>query len=302
MLLSTAEGLELEVVEEWTADELFPRQHWPTVVGRRRGLLVSAGDQPWGGSVLWGRNLDLSDDRTEYRFYAEGSSAYAVYFHSPEEHGYNPMPSWHALHESGATQVLPVAMFLYDTENPWGLHRRAHLVEVDALGPTSPANALHFVIKTLRVLDGTPTYPPWISDVLQHLRARFDSALSGQDGEIEALLAAHRREIPDDWDQHDSDGPQIVAFPTWIDAENVLAVTFFARYRETAEGPEQVRRTECPRCPCHPQHGCAPCARCVPGEERYRPSRSIGWEFAVNYRIDRNGRLGRETVYGVHRR
>ncbi len=294
-----ASSVQRSTVASWDVSQLFPFQQWPVVVGRRRGLLVSAGAQPWGGSVIWSGGLDTSTDRTEYRFYAEGSSAYAVYFHSPDGRGFNPMGSWRLLDERGATHTMPIAMFLHDTANDWGLHRRAHLVEIDALTPESRANALHFVIRGARVLDGTTEFPLVVEDTLRQLRARFDDEVGGQAGAIDASLAARRSRVPAGYERRAPDGPTVVAFPTWQDDGGALEVVFFARYQEAHLGPERTRMRPCPPCPCDPVAGCAPCALCVPEEETFRDQVNAGYELAVRYRVDREGGLTRETVYAL---
>ncbi|MBW2462257.1 MAG: hypothetical protein JRH11_11475 [Deltaproteobacteria bacterium] len=280
----------------WHANSLFPHQTWPDVVGRRRGIVMSAGAQAWGGSILWGRSFDLSETRTEYRFYAEGSSAYAVYWASPDGRGNNPM-GWNVLDERGAEQPYPSAMFQYDTPNEWGLHRRAHLVEVEALQlATSSNSGLHFVIRSARVLDATPGYPLVVEDALMQLRARFDRELVASARDIERILGEGREPVPADHERQATDAATIAVFPTWLDAERVMDVVFIARYREVHLGPSQTRMSQCPPCLCD-SRGCAPCVRCMPREETFRPQVTAGYEMAARYRVSHDGRVVGEEIF-----
>ncbi len=279
------------VVTEWDAGSLFPFQTWPGVEGRRRGIVMSAGLQPWGGGVIWSGGLDVDAQRTEYRFYAEGSSAYAVYWASPDGRGENPM-SWTVRDPNGGDRQIATAMFRYDTPNAWGLHRRAHLVEVDALSLASGSNGgLHFVIESARVLDGTADFPLVVEDALMQLRQRFDDALRAAAADTDRILEARRRTVPPDYEHRTGRPPVVVVFPTWRDAERQMVAIFYARYEEAHLGEEQERMTQCPPCPCSPDGRCAPCARCDSHPETFRPQINAGWEMAARYIVSHDGRL-----------
>ncbi len=295
-------GVQSRAVESWSYDELVPRQQWPEVVGTRRGIVMASGKQPWGAGVLWTRGFDRSDTRTEYRFFAEGSSPYAVYWASPDGRGENVM-TWSVLSGSGGLRQVQAAMFEPETPNDWGLGRRAHLVEVDAVAIAGSGSngGLHFVIDGARVLDGTAGHALVVEDALMQLRARFDAAMRDADAEIERMLAEQRRQVPEGYEMRAPEAPTVAVFPTWLDAERLMVAIFYARYTEAHLGPEERRMSRCPPCPCTPDGRCAPCARCVPREEVHVPQVNASWQMAARYVVSGDGRLVEEAVMGVQR-
>lgn len=283
----------------WDSRVLFPLQQWPQVVGKRRGILMAAGEQAWGAGVFWSGNADTSREHRPYRYYAEGSSAYAVYFESPDGHGENPM-KWTMMDSDGRMHTVPSAMFGTDTPNAWGLRRTAHLVEVDAITPEKAMDRLHFVIRSARVLDATPEYPLVVEDVLRKLRKRFDAQLRADGEQIGALLERQRATVPQDHDMQSAPSPTVAVLPTWRDETRTFEATFRATYQERHTGPEQTRAAPCPSCPCESPTSpdgkplppvCAPCPRCVPREETFVPEQRLGWKAAAHYRVDVNGVL-----------
>jgi len=301
-MMLDASAVQERVVTQWDSRSLFPHQTWPGVEGRRRGIVMSSGQQPWGGSVIWSGGLDVSEQRTEYRYYAEGSSAYAVYWASPDGRGANPI-GWMVRDGGGGDRQMRSAMFHYDTPNEWGLHRRAHLVEVDALALTNGSNGgLHFVIESARVLDGTADFRLVVEDALMQLRQRFDDALRAAGVRIDSILQEGRRTVPPGYEHRTGQPPVVVVFPTWRDEERQMVAIFYARYQEAHLGEEQQRMTQCPTCPCTPDGRCAPCARCVPRSETFRPQINAGWEMAVRYIVSYDGRVLDEEILAAKAR
>ncbi len=291
----TVHQVQRKAVRQWKRQELLPLQVWPEQRGTVRGVLMSAGAQPWGGSIMWGGNIDQSPERTEYRFYGKNTSAYAVYFVSEDGRGFNPIQSWTVTDMRGQTSRPKVAMFLLDTPNQWGLCSRAHLIEAEArsLG----ANIVHFVIAEAKVLDGSEHFALSLEPLLSTLRTRFDRELERAKPKTEALVKKQRADVPEDWEWIDRQGTRIGALPSWDDDKAQLDVLFYAERLAVAKGPRIQVQPQCPQCVCDPKVGCAPCPRCNTKPSWKRQDKTIGWHMAVRYRVDARGRLLEERLF-----
>ena len=180
--------------------DTVPYQQWPQVPARVIGILYVAGPQPWGGAINHMRGIEASPDRREYKFGFDRSSPYAIYFES-DGRGYNVLNDWQVQTPNG-TMLIDSAMYLQDTPNAWGLHRRAHLVEIEVnRGQGGVGGHVHFVGTDVRVLDGTASHPLRVEDVLLQLTARFQQERGVRSQGI---------------------------WPTWIEREGVLEVLFYA--------------------------------------------------------------------------
>lgn len=284
-------------VQSWEMPDLFPHRTWPQQLGQVRGILMSAGEQPWGGSMMWSGTIDLSAQRTEYRYYGSQTSAYAVYFLSEDGRGFNPIQGWQLTDQDGTQSQPKVAMFHFDTPNEWGLCRRAHLVEAKALSADG-VNPLHFVIAHTNRIDGTQRFPLLLEPLLVTLRARFDNELKLARPKLEAIVKTQRAGVPSDWVWMDREGTKVGALPSWNDKTQTLDVTYYARRLGVAEGPREQQQSPCPVCRCDPKGNCPPCIPCDRRRHWKKPQKMIGWQTAVRYRIEGgSGRLVEELLY-----
>lgn len=282
------------VVREWqNRADLVPFQVWPELPGRVVGVLWAAGPQPWGATVSHAGGFERHPSRTEYKFAADGSSPYALYFPSDGQ-GSNVLDHWSVPLPDGSHAVMAPrsAMFLPSTPNPWGLHRAAHLVEVEVNhGRGGHGHYIHFVATDVRVLDGTDAFAPHVDDVFVALRSRFDATLEEHQAEIVEHLSSVQRELGDDVVRAPSEDV-IAILPTWLTRENALEVLFYREVQFASEGAPREEWSECPPCPPG-----APCMACDPQMIRRTPYTTYGYRFAIRYRVDPRGVLVTETIY-----
>jgi hypothetical protein len=272
-------------------EELIPFQTWRPAPGRLVALIWAAGPQPWGATIAHMRHFEGSPERTEYKLSFDGASPTAVYWVS-DGRGYNFMRGW----TGGGGGAYDVAMFLPSTANAWGLHRRAHVVEVEVNGGAgAPAN-IHFVVTRARVLDRTAEVPLDPEQVLTDLRARFDAEVQAAGARIDALI---RQRSDGSFQGAVTEVHAAGVFPTWMRDEHRLVATFYARRGQHWAGVATQVRGQCPPCPCTPDGRCAPCVRCDPDrfETQAVGAASVIVEVAARYVVDADGTLVSETIY-----
>ncbi|RLB56183.1 MAG: hypothetical protein DRJ42_04150 [Deltaproteobacteria bacterium] len=281
------------IVTDWDADALVPTLH-PELSGTRRGIVMASDFGVTSGR----RAYDARIQRTpSYRFYTEGSSGYAPYWATGDEHGINPM-TWRVVDAQHVEHDVRSAMLGPSTPNPWGLHRRAHLVEVEAELPTQSNSGLHFVVRDARILDGTQAYPLVVEDAVTQLHARFRDQVEAVSAEVERILGQGRARVPAGYEARIPDGPQLQTYPSWLDDERALEVTIIARYREAHIGPRERRMSQCR--PCRRSGGRpAPCPRCNPQPYMHEPQVFVGWQMAARYRVGHDARLIREVLMQI---
>ncbi len=263
--------------------ELVPFQDWPPVELGTEGLLYVP--EAWGAAIDWGLGVREIGLQT-YWFSFDRSSPFAVYFASNGE-GENFIPDWSVPVSNGeGTATFDAAMFTPETENIWGLSRKAHVVRVEPNAGKGGVG-LHFVATDVEVLDSEPGYLKDPVAVLDKLRNDFDAAVAALSAEMDTQM----KEASDAANPGKGATPvgddlvKVVAlWPTWLQAERHLQATFIFRWQRAWEHTEHVV-PEAPYCP----DG----ASCPQPEPPYdaRILHVFGIETATVYEVDSSGSI-----------
>ena len=286
--IQTTPGLRPQSVVQWTRTDLVPFQQWRALPGNILGVVWMAGAQPWGAGYEHSATTSRDTRRDEYKFGVDGTSPYAVYFES-DGRGFNFLQAW----TGGGRGTYDAAMFNHTTPNRWGLARRAHLVEVEVNGRRGARAGIHFVVTGARVLDGTPTYPPHIDEVLVALRQRFDAVFANERPELEGLYTAAVQNVGPRYAFGPPTREPVGVFPTWLSTARAIEVVFTAGV--SGEGVDRTYQPGARGCPpCPPGAPCVECNRMVADQP---PTATVHAGFAIRYRVDARGLIVAETRY-----
>lgn len=282
-----APGLTPQVVAVWQRSDLVPFQSWIELPGSVVGMIWMAGPQAWGAGYEHSATPSQQASRDEYKFGVDGTSPYAVYFQS-DGRGFNFLRGW----SGGGRGVFDAAMFSATTPNPWGLSRRAHIVEVDVNARQGAPAGPHFVVTGARVLDGTSAYPPLADEVLIALRQRFDAVLGDERPELEGLYSSGVRSIGAPYAFGPPTAEPVGVFPTWRRDAGAIEVVFTSGARGEGRGATTTQAADCPHCPLG-----APCMRCDPRPLDVTQTATVKVGYAIRYRVDARGLIVAETRY-----
>lgn len=165
-----------------------PRRQLP---GHAEGILVMPGDYPWGThfepgfSWEWARTQQTS----QYRFLTEGDGHFVPYFRSqPTGQPFNlyvEIPGENRTRVAADRDSIPAARKMGFTGN-------AHIVDVE-VNDGKGGRGTHFIITSLRVIDGSDEVKWTLEDQLLRLRKRFDDARHTHRASLNKQLAAARR-------------------------------------------------------------------------------------------------------------
>jgi len=282
--LPSAKGLAIKVESTWNrASILYDSSHHITP-GVTEGLLWSGGLQPWGIGYDHGPSLN-DPERIEYKFSMKGTAPYAVYFVSKGE-GHNFLRDWTVYVPTPPNQVkYNAAMFDPSTPNAWGLSRLAYLVSVDVNDQRGGAG-IHFVITDVRILDGTPEFPPRVDDLLFGLRARFDKFVEAHQADIETSLQLKTRAIDPQFGAPLAIEKTVGMAPSWRELVRNVEATFTATMRYAGRG--KTLRRACPPCQ-------GPCTRCI--DDPYLDVPTAIVTIAARYAVNGTGEVIAETQY-----
>lgn len=266
-------------------EELIPFQQWPDLESEAIGLLYVGRLHAQMHAFDHGLFAKESEQSDRYRFGANGSSPYVLYFESSGD-GYNFLPDFSVPIAEGGEATYEAAQFGPDDLARWDVSKPVHLVKLD-VNDGQGGSRLHFVATGAEVLDGSAEYPfdptELISDAAVAAGQTF--GISGFDLMLE--VERDQAELALGSSAEQSVELEMVSsvtgfWPTWDEAEQRLRVVF--AQREAAQWValgELV--TDAPDCPPG-----APCA--LPEPMVHATVSSFGLEQAIVYEFDASGR------------
>jgi hypothetical protein len=256
---------------------LIPFQAWPPLPGHAVGIVFASGRQPWGGSIDHLRGVDINPQQQAYMFMADGSSPYAVHWHvkgggpkvSP---GYEVCVSL----KPTTTARFDAAYFQPGDRNTYGLHRRAHIVDLEINGGRGSCGGSDFVVTAAKILDGTPDVPFDAEHVLLDLRRMFDERVKEHEAGLHAAMVEDKRVL-----EREKRERSIGILPSWRTHERELSVLFVLR--DLHEGWIGMSR---------------PAQELFAHPMRRPPERiARGAAMAVRYTVDHTGRVVGEELF-----
>ncbi len=271
-------------------EELIPFQEWPALGADQVGLLYE-GQLNEFYAFSHGRGAGENQQSDRYRFAANGSSPYVLYFESTGD-GFNFLQNWRVpTNDGGEDAVYDAAQFGPADLNRWGVSKPAHLVRMtinDGRGGTG----LHFVGTDAELLDGTAEYPldttQVLADAAAQAAALFDAEAFAAAVEAEGEAAKAELDNPDAG-MHEPAGSVLGFLPSWNEDEQTLSVIFVQR--EAGQWVEYgAMVTDNVNCPPG-----APCAQPPPTYEA--TISAYGLEQAVVYTFSSAGELTDEASY-----
>ncbi len=219
----------------------LPMQVWPVLDGHAEGLLITS-DSTWGNALIWDKLLNFTPTplpaaQNTYWFFTDAKSAQVVYFPSHGE-GVNYLPHWEVPLKDNGKAVFDAAQFTPLTNNPWGLHANAHIVDVEVNGGAGAPPNIHFVITKARVLDGAKGYPQ-PTDALSIARKEWDNWRTSVNTDVHTALNDAGRLAPGKPFGEEIEASADCFLPTWMPKERIIRVTYYQRITRTSSKTER---------------------------------------------------------------
>lgn len=276
--LETRGARSIEVAQWAEADlGIAPMEIAPSVVrlpGRFRGVLLAPAGDP------------RAVEQPAYVAYGPRGGLYQAWFVS-DGRGQRFTRGLRRTVLDGRAFVIDAAMFAPAGDDPWGLSKRVHLVELEIDGGLGDAGPDRRVVATnARVLDGTETFPIDLEAAADQLEARAKAIVAKGEQRADRLFAAKGkgygaafRRVPD--------GVYRVPYERffrWDDGARELRVVYRAVRSAHFVGPAEPAPARCaPGQPCNQQ--------VIVHEHR------VEVMFAVTQRLAADGALVEEALY-----
>jgi hypothetical protein len=141
------------------------------------------------------------------------------------------MKGWDVCVPGGGTARYDATAYNHRSRNPYGLRRRAHIVELEVNGGRGGCPNNYFVATAAKILDGTPEVPLDPEAAILELRRRFDELVAGHADQLKLATEADQEPVA-----------RVGVLPTWLPATRELEVLFVYRTLAGARGVAMAAR------------------------------------------------------------